>query len=181
MNGRAVITRATSWIRGHRRWSAAGALLAIAVLAWVLWPGPNNPQPTAARARPYLAYTACLLTGELGLTDPDAAPIWAGLQDASLATHAKVEYLAVTGPQTVDNAVTYVNTLAQTRCNLVIAAGAVPTGAVQRAAPTFPHTEFYAVDVQVGTSHVHTIAGGPGETIRHNTDQLVIAAVKRST
>ena len=46
------------------------------------------------RARQYLAFNACLLTGSRGLAGPQAAQAWAGMQDASLATRAKVEYLS---------------------------------------------------------------------------------------
>jgi hypothetical protein len=77
--------------------------------------------------------------GERGLTDTSAGPVWAGLQDASLATHAKVQYLAITGPQTVDNGVPFLNTLAQTGCNLIFAAATSrwrPSTRERRTSPT---------------------------------------------
>ncbi|MGH3190248.1 MAG: hypothetical protein ACRDPY_35980 [Streptosporangiaceae bacterium] len=40
----------------------------------------------APSARQYLGFDACLLTGSRGLTGPQAAQAWAGMQDASLAT-----------------------------------------------------------------------------------------------
>ena len=88
----------------QRWWLAGGAAFVLVVaLTWALWPA-SEPDPPP-RAREYLDYTACLLTGDRGIADPQAAPVWAGLQDASLATRAKVQYLAVTGPQTAENGV----------------------------------------------------------------------------
>jgi hypothetical protein len=52
-----------------------------------------------------------------------AAPVWAGMQDASLATHAKVQYLQVTGEATVGNALPYLATLVQRRYAVVFGAG----------------------------------------------------------
>ena len=65
----------------------------------------------AARARSYTDLQACLLTGERGLADPAAAALWAGMEQASLATHAKVSYLAVAGPQTSGNALPFLGSL----------------------------------------------------------------------
>jgi hypothetical protein len=141
-------------IRAHPWWFTAGGILVVVALVWLLWPATQPPPP---RARQYLSYTACLLTGERGTTDASAAPVWAGMQDASLTTHIKIQYLAISGPQTVDNAVVFVNTLAQRNCDVVIAAGAVPATAVTKAAATFPKTAFYTVGATTNAPHVTRI------------------------
>jgi hypothetical protein len=175
---RTAASRFVSLARNHPWPTGIAGAAVIALLVWALW--PSSAPPPAPRARQYLTFTACLLTSQRGIADPKAAPIWAGMQDASLATRAKVQYLAVTGPQTVDNAVTFVNTLAQTHCNLIIAAGDIPDGAVQKAAPTFPTTAFYAVGTTIGTSHVRAIGGATDDAIRSNTNRLVSAAAASS-
>ena len=109
---------------------------------WLLWPSPATPQP---RARQYLDYTACLLTGAQGIAEPDAAPVWAGMQQASLATHAKVQYLPVTDPPTIENASAFLAGLAQGNCDLVFAAGAKPTAAADLRAGAFPNVTFYVL------------------------------------
>jgi hypothetical protein len=83
----------------------SGACVAAAGLAVGLafaFTGGSAPAP-AARARSYTDFQACLLAGDRGLADPAAAPLWAGMQQASLATHAKVSYLTVAGPRAPDH------------------------------------------------------------------------------
>src|SRR2546430_3113893 len=83
-----------------RRWwvwvGVAVVVLAVGV-GWALWPDSKDPPP---RARQYLNYTACLLTDGKGLAGPGASAVWAGMQDVSLATHVKVQYLQVAGEET---------------------------------------------------------------------------------
>jgi hypothetical protein len=145
-----IFQESARWIGGTyrrhpRRWliGGAGAALVLAtILTWALW--PTTP-PEAPRARVYLEFTACLLTGEDGLADPAAAPVWAGLEEASLATHAKIQYLAVVGPQTVENAQTFLNSLALAGCNLVFAAGDLAVATTDRAAHDHPTARFFPV------------------------------------
>lgn len=174
---------AERWIRLRRfivlhRWPfAAVALIVVGGAVWVAILATRSPAPPPPRARQYLEFTACLLTDERGITGPEAAPVWAGMQEASLTTRAKVQYLAVAGPQTVDNAVPYLNSLAQRRCDLVLAAGAVPTGAVGKAAAQFPRTRF--VVVGPGTTAVNVVvvtANTPG-TVRPAVSKIVTDAV----
>src|SRR5688572_8099415 len=86
---KALSVTSTNWKRlPHRWWLTSGAgLLVVILLTWALWPATKE----TPRERRYLDYTACLLTGEKGIADPAAAPVWAGMQEASLATHAKVQ------------------------------------------------------------------------------------------
>jgi hypothetical protein len=157
----------------HRWWLGGGAAILVAVLTWALWP-TSTPPP---RARQYLDFTACLLTGEQGINEPDATPVWNGLQQASLATKAKVQYLAVTGPQTVDNAATFVATLAQTNCDLVFAAGDIPVTSVNQSAPTFPNTRFLIVHGTATHSNVSIVDGQTPQQITAAVNQIVTNAV----
>lgn len=132
-----------AWLKvGPLGWAAAAAamLAVVLVLAWALW--PSDPPP---RQREYRAETACLLTGEKGVAAPEAAPVWAGMQDASLATRVKIQYLEVDGPQTPENAETYLASLAQSRCDLILAVGAAPTAGLRAASHRFPARRFVGI------------------------------------
>ncbi|GAA2357882.1 hypothetical protein [Dactylosporangium salmoneum] len=118
---------------------AAAVLVVAVVVAVLLWLRDTPPPP---RERAYLAYTACLLTPSNGVADPDAAPAWSALQEVSLSTRAKVQYLAISGPQTLENALTFVNSLAASGCDLIFAAGPLPVQAVAKGAATFPDRRF---------------------------------------
>jgi hypothetical protein len=96
-----------AWLRRRtatQRWLlVTGSALVVAVaVGWAVW--PSQPAP---RARQYLEFTACLLTDDHGITGPEAAPVWAGMQEASLATRAKVQFASVVGRQSVENAVPF--------------------------------------------------------------------------
>lgn len=160
----------------HRWWIAGGAVIVVVLLAWLLWPHPAAAP--APRARQYQTFTACLLTNGQGLTDPTAAPAWAGLQDASLATRAKVEYLAVAGPLELDNATTYVNTLGQRKCNIIVAGGGVLNEAANQAASRYPDTAFYLLGAAPTTpaNNVTVIAENTPTQTRTRIAQLVTAA-----
>jgi basic membrane lipoprotein Med (substrate-binding protein (PBP1-ABC) superfamily) len=174
---------AERWIRlrhfvGRHRWPfAAVALIVLGSVVWMVVLATRSPAPPLPRARQYLEFTACLLTDERGITGPEAKPVWAGMQDASLATRAKVQYLAVAGTQTVDNAVPYLNTLAQRRCDLVLAAGAVPTGAVGKAAAQFPRTRFVVVGPGTTAANVVVVTTTAPETVRPAVSKIVTDAV----
>jgi hypothetical protein len=164
----------------RQRWALAGASAVVvgALLAWALWPAP---EPEPPRAREYLTYTACLLTGDKGLTDPAAAPVWAGMQQASLATHAKVQYLAVAGQQTPENGATYLASLAQGGCNLIFAAGRAPLGAVRQGAPQFPTVMFVAVGKAPVTGNVSVIDVSSAEAVQGRVSQLITDKVRATT
>ncbi|GLY01343.1 MULTISPECIES: hypothetical protein [Actinoplanes] len=121
---------------------AAGVLVAAGVLTWALWPGTERPDP---RSRVYTEASACLLTPAAGVVDEAVVPVWAGMQQASTETSGKVSYLEVDGPQTSENASTFLATLVQGDCDLVLAAGAAPADAVVRFAGQFPRTRFVAI------------------------------------
>ncbi|QSY48545.1 MULTISPECIES: hypothetical protein [Streptomyces] len=131
----------------RKSWLAAGAgtvVLVGGVIAAVVLSGDDDGDP-APRARQYSAHSACLLTDGQGVTGREAAPVWAGMEDASLATKAKVMNLPVFGPDTTANAVPYVNTLVQRRCDVVIAVGGTPVAATRDVAGRTPKTRFAVV------------------------------------
>ncbi|WP_432978322.1 hypothetical protein [Dactylosporangium sp. CA-233914] len=149
-----------AWWRRYtiaQRWLAGGAaaLVVAIVLAIALWP---DPAPEPSREREYLQFTACLLTPQDGVRDLAAEPIWAAMQDASRQTRAKVQYLEITGVQTVENAVTFLNSLAQGGCGLIFAAGDLPVRAVAQGAKTFPAKRFVTVGGNA-TANVSTVDG----------------------
>ncbi|WP_344899463.1 hypothetical protein [Actinomadura meridiana] len=99
------------------------------------------------RARQYLAFKACLLTDSHGITGKDAAPVWKGMQRASLKTHAKIQYLAVPDPATVANARPYLASLVQRHCGIILAAGDLATRTVTANAPSFGTARFVVFGV----------------------------------
>lgn len=131
------------------------------------------------RARQYLSFSACLLTGSRGLAGPQAAQAWAGMQDASLATRAKVEYLSAMGPQTTAAALPFLASLVQRDCNVIIAVGRAPLAAVSQAAPRYPAVRFAAVGGQASSGNV-TVVSTAGSPITAAVDRLVTSAVQAS-
>jgi len=141
---------------GHvPRWllaAVAAVVVAVGVAAWALWPRPV----AVAQARQYLNVSACLLTGPAGITaGTPAAPLWAAMQSASLASHVMVTYLADTGPADVRP---MLNTLIQRQCGVIIATGTATAGVIA-AGKASPHQRFLLV----------TDSGAPAEAGTRNT------------
>ena len=109
------VVRMPGWLPA----AGAATMLAVAgVLAWALWPRPA----TVAHARQYLNVSACLLTNPGGIAPgTPAAPVWAAMQSASLATHVMVSYLPATGPADVRP---MLNTLIERHCGVIVTTGA---------------------------------------------------------
>ena len=147
------------------RWLlAAGAavlLAAAGVTAWALWPRPAAPQ-----ARQYLNVSACLLTDPKGVgPGTPAAPVWAAMQSASLATHVMITYLPATRPADVKP---MLNTLIQRQCGVIIATGTA-TGGVVEAGKANPHQRFLLV----------TAPGSAAPAATPNTTVVSMAAAPR--
>ncbi|WP_412744174.1 hypothetical protein [Krasilnikovia sp. MM14-A1004] len=116
-------------------------VLVAGLLTWALWPD-GRPDP---RARVYTEATACLLTPAGGTADKQAAPVWAGMQQASLDTRGKVQFLEVDGPQTGDNAATYLGTLIGSKCDVVLTVGRAANAALDASAASHPNVHFVLV------------------------------------
>jgi hypothetical protein len=145
---------------------AALALSLGVVAAWAFWP---DPRP---RQREYLDATACLLTDEKGATGKDAAPIWSAMQDASVSSLVRVQYLPVNGPQTADNARAYVASLAGGKCGVVIAVGTAQVDAVTAIAHTFPAARFVTVGGGSPSANVSVVEASDLATIGQQVSAL---------
>jgi hypothetical protein len=159
---------------GRRRLIALSAVLAIAVGlgVWGLW--PSTPAP---RARQYLAFTACLLTDERGLAGEQAVPVWAGMQDASLASRAKVQFLPATGATTAAGVSPYLASLVQRHCDLIVAVGTPQVAAVSADAARYPDARFVAVGGGASGANVTTVGDTSPAGVRNRVGALVRAAV----
>ena len=104
-----------------------------------------------ARARVYEDVNACLLTGAQGLADPVAAQAWAGMEDASKATSARVSYLAVTGPETEAGAVPFAGTLLVRGCKVIVASGTAERAAALAEAKQYGSVRFVVDGVAAGS------------------------------
>lgn len=154
--------------------AGGSAVALVAVLALVVT--AVVPSPTAVRARQYLAFTACLLTGSQGLASPQAALAWAGMQEASLATRAKVEYLPVMSGSTEAAAAPVLASLVQRHCNVVIAAGRAQVSALVSEKARPPGVRFVAMGGAPAGSGVLTVPAS-GSGVRPAVDQIITSAV----
>lgn len=166
----------TQWPRSRILTAGVAALLVlIAVTTWLLWPKPTTPPPP--RARQYLDFTACLLTGQHGIQDPQATPVWAGMQQASLATHAKVQYIAVIGAQTSQNAASYLASLAQGHCRVIFTSGEAPAAAANQHASAYPSITFYVLGGTTERDNLKPITATATEQVQHTVDTILRNAV----
>lgn len=101
-----------------------------------------TPGSVPSRARAYVNVDACLLTGPHGVSDPAAAPVWAGMEDVSVTGRVRVSYLEVPAPDTPGTAVTHLNSLILQKCMLIIAVGGPQQAAVLTDARRFPAVRF---------------------------------------
>ena len=148
------------------RWVLLGVCAAVAGagvgLAVSGAPSPWSPGGRAlppARARVYENVDACLLTGAQGLADPPAAQAWAGMEDASRATSARVSYLAVTGPATEAEAVPFAGTLLVQGCKVIVASGAAERAAALAEAGRFGSVRFVVTGPAAGSPPQRDRAG----------------------
>lgn len=149
----------------------------VLVGVWLLRPGAK-PAP---RARQYSAFTVCLLTDARGIAGDAASPVWAGMQDASLATHAKVSFLAVPGPDTVANARPYLVGLVQKKCQVIVAVGPAEVGAVRLVAVGYPQVRFAVVDQGAASANVIVVNAASSDEVRAAVDSLVSSEVRSAS
>ncbi|MBY8885842.1 BMP family ABC transporter substrate-binding protein [Streptomyces sp. PTM05] len=140
----------------HRNWVVGGAAAAIVAAGGMgVWlAAGSDSSATTPRARQYTDFNACVLTDGQGVVGRQAASVWSGMEDASLTTHAKVSSLPVYGPATVANAVPYVNSLVQRRCDMVLAVGGVQAAAVEQVAPRHSGVRFVVIGQGVPRANV---------------------------
>ncbi|MGE5133612.1 MAG: BMP family ABC transporter substrate-binding protein [Gemmatimonadota bacterium] len=175
------MARAAAWWGGLGRRGRVLALTGAAVLvAACVALAVVRSLPPAPRARQYLAFTACLLTDAHGLNGQPAATVWAGMEDASLATHAKAEYLPVMTGGTAADAAPFLASLAARQCKVIIGAGPAPSAAVAAGARRYPAIRFAVVGGGTAGRNVADLTGSAG-AVRSAVDSLVTSAVAAAT
>jgi hypothetical protein len=145
------------------------AFVAVAgLLTWALWPEPP-------RQREYLDATACLLTDDKGITTAPADSIWPTMQEVSATTLVRVQHQRTDGPQTTDNAITHLATLAYTGCQTIVVTGKAPIEAVGARAGSYPKVTFITVGSGTPAANVRVVDAGDG--LRKDiTEQLTALA-----
>jgi hypothetical protein len=168
----AVVRRLTR--RQQALLAGALAVLIAGLATWLLW--PDGPDGRAPRERQYRSTTACLLTDDKGLAADPAKAAWAGMQEASVATLIKVQYLAITGPQTAANGLSYFNTLGVQRCTVIIAAGDVPVAAMSLGYQRFPNVQHVAIGGDPKGAPITRVDPGTPATIQSTVKDVVAKA-----
>jgi basic membrane lipoprotein Med (substrate-binding protein (PBP1-ABC) superfamily) len=166
----------------RRRLLAAASVAALAALAAGLfaWQSLSGGGP-APRLRQYVeSFTACLLTDSRGLAATQTALVWRGMQAASHATQAKVEYLPVMSGSTVAAADPYLTSLVERHCNVVVATGRAQVAAVDTQARKFPSVQFVVPGPAVAGTHVIGLQVPPG-SLPSAVASVITAAVHRSS
>lgn len=141
--------------------AVAGTVAALMVSGARLPWSPGGRALPPARARSYENVDACLLTGPRGLADPVAAQEWAGLEDASRATTARVSYLAATGPATAAGTAPFVGSLLVRGCQVIVAAGVPERAAVLADAARYPETRFVVAGPAAGAPNLAALPFTP--------------------
>ncbi len=168
---------AIGWLRKYW-WAATAVVAALGIGLGVFLTLPSHPARVLppARARVYTAFDACLLTDSAGIGSAQAAPVWSGMQAASVQSSGKVSFLSVYGPDTAANAVPYVNTLVQRQCNLVLAVGPSQVAAARQQAGAFPKVHFVVIDGGSSSGNVTAVAPGKDTDVSSAVKNIVIDA-----
>lgn len=160
-------------------------LLAVGVSIGALAAGCGRPAVAdagAGRSRAYSNFQACLLTDGGGISARATASVWAGMQDASAKTKARVSYLSVTGPQTEADAETFLGSLLVRGCGVIVASGQAEGDAVRADAARFPKTRFAVIAEMEGPAAPHPpnirIVTGDASAIRSGVADLVTQAAQ---
>lgn len=157
-------------------WAAGGVVVVVGLIVVLMVSESGSKSGRAlppARARVYAATQACLLAGARGLADPLADAVWAGMQDASAATDAKVSYLSVSGPATVANALPYAASLLQQKCDVVLGLGGAQIGALQQEAADYDRVRFVLIGGGTAGSNVSLVSSGDLKRVRAAVDGIV--------
>lgn len=179
-SGAARLLTSAGSFRGRWAWIAGsvGVLVLGLVAAW-LFAGEEKHTPPDPRARQYKDFNACLLTDDKGITSgTTAATVWDGMQEASSDTQVRVTYVPVTGEQTTENALPFVNGLLQRKCSVVLAVGEAQVKAAEQQAPTHEKIRFVTVD---GTKKAGNItAAKSGEGLKETVADAIRDVVEAS-
>jgi hypothetical protein len=98
------------------------------------------------------------------------------MRNASLATHAKVEFLPVYGT-TAAAAQPYVVSLVQRSCGVVLAVGAPQVSAVTADAGRYPYVRFVAISDEPSSQDVTMVNPATGQ-VSATVSRLIRAAVQ---
>ena len=99
------------------------------------------------------------------------------MQRASAQTSAKVSFLEAIGPADADNISSYLNTLLQRRCDVVLAAGAPQVAAVVAEASSAPGTHFIVVGAPSPGANVASLTVGGDDAVKVAVARLIDDAV----
>ncbi|MGW7363621.1 BMP family ABC transporter substrate-binding protein [Streptomyces sp. NPDC054841] len=185
------LATAPGLLRGRAAWAAGSAAVIVLGLVGVwLFAGGEESGPPDPRARQYKEFDACLLTGEKGIAaGTPAAPVWEGMQQASLETRARVNYVPVMGPQSAENARPFFNSLVQRQCDVVLAVGAPQVEVTTAGAKQHPKVRFVVVDGAPGAAAGSGTAAGKsgnltvakqGDGLKSSVADVIRQAVKAS-
>lgn len=166
-----AVTRTYSGMSTTRRFVAVFLASATITGLIVVFFAVSGTEP---RARQYTSFKSCLLTDSKGIAQEPASFVWDGMQRASLETLSKVQYLANTEVKST-NALPYLGTLLQTRCNLIIAVGKTQTAAVATSAPSHPRIRFVVVGAAVNSPNVTSLDANPVD-LPNQVAELIIDA-----
>ena len=164
------------------RWwvGISAAVVAVAAVAvWLAWPSGRAVYDPPARARQYIGFTACLLTGPAGLADPAAREVWSGMQSASAATRAQVSYMSapVGAAESVGSVTPVANSLVQQRCGVIVAVGSVEVAAVQPVAAANTGVRFVMIGGGKAAGNVAVLPVPGDSSVASRVDAVVRGAV----
>ncbi|GAA0811415.1 hypothetical protein GCM10009524_46650 [Spirilliplanes yamanashiensis] len=89
-----------------------------------------------------------------------------------------MQYLEVDGPQTREQAATYLATLVNSRCDLILSVGDAANGAVVAAAPTYTNVRFVLVGTGARRDNVSVVEEQEPAAISRTVEALVAEALK---
>ncbi|MER5311443.1 BMP family ABC transporter substrate-binding protein [Streptomyces sp. NPDC002773] len=164
-----LLAAAAGALRGRVGWALGAVLVLVLGLlgAWLFAGSEDRGTPPDPRARAYEDYDACLLTDERGIVSgAPAAPVWEGMQAASLDKRIRVTYVPVMGEQSVANAVPFLNGLVQRNCEIVVVSGAPQVAAAEAAVEKNPEVRFVTVAQDGGAAHGNLVRVAPGASLK---------------
>ena len=165
-----------AWV--GRRWLFVGAVVVIlvAVVVVLMWPSKSGSYVPPARTRIYSSRQACLLTDSQGISTPAAAPVWSGMQSASAQNSEMVTYVAVAGAPTNQNVQSYVSTLANRQCDVIVVVGGPEVQAVVSLAAGFPSQHFIVVGAASQRGNVSVVSPGAASSVEAAVRSDLLAA-----